>query len=150
MPSTRVFKPLEKIKPIYAGGTITPPKFMPTYYEWLSNDATIVIENSRVLSGGSAVVYKVPKDHFLFITAMTITGKTGVNEGFCFVGDTDEILLNRIELNANDSEVSTINFSIPLKVNPDIEIVVYSSVALLRASGGIFGFLVPKTKIISF
>ncbi|GAI14103.1 unnamed protein product, partial [marine sediment metagenome] len=44
MPKEVVYKPSEELQKIYRGGTLTPPKFIPTYYEWLSTRGKRIIK----------------------------------------------------------------------------------------------------------
>ncbi len=71
MPKETVYKPSEKLKKIYSGGTLTPPLFMHTFFEWLSQKAEKIMKNGS-LPTGSSPVYTVPVDHVFFLTGVVI------------------------------------------------------------------------------
>jgi len=59
-----VYKPVDNIKTIYPGGTITPPKYTPSYYEWLRLNGQYI----NCYKDSSGVVYTVPEGFILYIT----------------------------------------------------------------------------------
>lgn len=63
------YKPIEPVKKIYPGGTLTPPKFIPTYFEYLAiNGTPIAIELNETNK-----TYNVPEGKILFITSISLT-----------------------------------------------------------------------------
>lgn len=66
-----VYKPVQKPKPIFAGGTLTPPKFVPTYYEWLFKRGQPILKH---VSTGTATIYSVPDNSTFYLTNIGLTG----------------------------------------------------------------------------
>ena len=74
MPKEVVYKPSEKFQKIYSGGTLTPPKFMPTFYEWLSRKGEQVVGTKQSFTEGDTCLYTVPVGKTLFLTSAWLSG----------------------------------------------------------------------------
>jgi len=159
MPSEVVYKPIEKPKSIYAGGTITPPKFMPSYYEWLSFKSELITKDKRILGGGgSTLIYQVPDDYTLFLTNLSLGSRSdGGGAGFqvqswIFLGDTYTknrmiglcFVDNVTEVNSN-----SLNFDYPLKLLPKTKLSLFNG-SHLDSLASITGFLVKNSDIPNF
>jgi hypothetical protein len=68
MPPEVAYKPIEKIKKIYEGGTIQPPKFMPSFFEFLAEHGQFLIKTAyNTLGSGTTGLYTVPESHTFYI-----------------------------------------------------------------------------------
>lgn len=125
------YKPTEKVKKIYPGGTFIPPKFTPTYYEWLASKGEVIAKNGSSTSS-NFTIYTVPEGKILFIfsanmqlhygsttggasidfTLLTVSGKYGLLE-FIYPTGTGE---------HHEFNIST-TFPIPVKIYPGDTIV---------------------------
>ena len=154
MPSEIVYKPIEKVKPIYTGGTLTPPKFMPTYYEWLKNLGQQIIINSGVPIGGFRIIYTVTLNHKFFITNVWLSVSCtdgGHNVGyFTFTPNDADQSLCSVSTYGISNNSNAVNFSIPLKFNEHVVFKIQSTVATNKLTGGFSGFLMKKINIPNF
>ncbi len=146
----KVFKPSEKFKQVFTGGTLEPPKFIPTYYEWLR------AKGERLIQGGSATiadtyaVYTVPKGKTLFLTSAIL----GVDD--CAVDRINPILwidgaggvrkFMTVSAEANSQETVALSFPIPLQFVEDEQIVL-TFLANAFVTYSLTGFLVKNDYI---
>lgn len=142
------YKPQEKLKKIYSGGTLDPPKFMPTFIEWLRTKGLRVIKNK--LSTGT--IYEVPEGKVLFITSIFITSLDSLNYGQTYVYLTDENVDTLLVANAfpTGSGNNSITFSPPLGILEKEKLIVGRSNASTNATAGFTGFLVAAKDIPNF
>lgn len=77
MGSEVVYTPAEKVKKIYGSGTLQPPKFMPTYYEWLKEQG-IQISKSQFYINSYSTVYTVPEGYTLFLQSAMLASSQNV------------------------------------------------------------------------
>lgn len=148
MPSEIVYKPVGKIKPIYAGGTITPPKFMPSYYEWLGENGTQIIKYKSLSAAGSTIVYTVPNNQTFFLTNLALSGDCdGVGTGYVIIERDNFVELLTLRFpSAKTTGTQSLNFTIPLKfVSTDALRLIVSSNA--RGTSTATGFLVSNKDI---
>lgn len=146
--ATKVYKPIEKFRPIFAGGTLTPPKFMPTYYEWLSLIGQQVLMCETYLVG-AVITYTVPEGFNLFVTSASVA-----------VADTDKAELQLRDPAGNFiSNIIAVGYASAassggssVSISPKIPIRVESqeSLSYNGAKGNISfsGFLVKKSDIL--
>ena len=149
MASYVVPKPTEKPIKIFQGGGLQPPKFMPSYYEWLSIKGQQVFWASNV----SATFATVPADQILFITsayiniycvaALTNDASLGIQDATT-INNLKEII--RVKYGSADTQVSSSNsFPIPIKVLGTERISFFHAGA--GGSAGFTGFLVKKSDL---
>ncbi len=82
MASFKVYTPPEKIKAIYGSGTIEPPKFMPTYYEWLRSQGQDIIKVGEInFITPTTALYTVPSDKVFFLTGIYVSIADGGDGG---------------------------------------------------------------------
>jgi len=160
------YKPLEKFKPIYTGGTLTPPVFMPSYYEWLASKGTQVIESSAVAGAGGSTLYTVPKDHLLYITAtyisgfiMNVAGGAAATWGVTLTLRTKHLL--RLRLGRGDNSVApttgypaptssySVSYPIPLRIDAGYQVRIIGATDCYVAAGFV-GFIVPIKDLLTF
>lgn len=159
MPREVVYKPNEKLKPIYSGGMLSPPKFMPSYYEWLSKKGKQIIINGQGDSLGSNDWYVVPENETLFITSIFLSAvddSPGTNTSNIGLRIDDQFIINYVMSTSSVASVQkphlimTQSFHYPLIVKAKQTI---KSTAM--NSGGSFygyftGFLVKNRDIPTF
>lgn len=142
------YKPSEKIKPIYAGGTLTAPKFMPSLYEWLSSKGLQVIKHGNTT--GTLTLYTVPVGFTLFVSSVWLSqvGTAGGNlrYGKLEVPSDIELISTNIKLESSNS-TQALSYKIPVKIqeNKIIRLLTPSSDTNLRA--GFTGFIVKNDDI---
>lgn len=151
MPSNVVYKPVGKIKPIYAGGTITPPKFMPSYYEWLFNNSEQKTFKSLTY-GGTTNLYTVPANHSFFVTSIfiSVVNRTlnSQSSGGVFIIGTEEIewtlpVVNPAGASTYAHRTALINFTTAIELKSGL-IIQASSGTNVTLSTTIVGFLVSN------
>ena len=151
MPSEVVYKPSEKINPIYAGGTITPPKFMPTYYEWLFKNAEIISRGGQGNTNSNLDIYTVPEDSILFITSafMSLTGLVVDNR--CNLNIKGKSGFLGLAVKKDLTGATSLNFNPPIRVN-STDIIQWenntANIVFFRV--GFTGFLVKHKNIPNF
>lgn len=145
MASYKVPKPSEKPIKIYQGVGLTPPKFMPSYYEWLS---TIGIWIYRYVSS-TGTIYQVPSDSTFFLVAASVSIINGTllsREAVINADSGDTPMLPAGVFLANASMTNSNSYPIPLKFTSGSII----SVGLTAGATGKFaiqGFLVKNTNL---
>jgi hypothetical protein len=75
MASYVVPKPTEKPLKVYEGGTLTPSKYMPSYYEWLSMQGRPFCISFYDDASGSDATFNLStilKSETMYITAITL------------------------------------------------------------------------------
>lgn len=138
------FKPIEKIGTIYAGGTLTQPKFMPSYYEWLAS-LSKVINESLYLSTASGTVYTVPENYFFFMTNVNMScGRSiaGLSSTALRVTGFEDSEILTIKINGAGQDTTSQSWAIPFKMPPLGTITVTNS-NNTHCTVNIQGFLVP-------
>ena len=154
MPKETVYKPVESIKPIYAGGTITPPKFMPTYFEFLFKNAIQIIKNITAVTGQN-LIYTIPKNYRFYLTYAHVsiynTSPTGYGSGLIHSGS-NSILRTQTGKFVSEpapNDTITANFSYPIVFAEDESI--YLNVTTLTSGTAVInGFLVKIGDIPTF
>lgn len=163
MPEDIAYKPLEEPSKIYPGGTLTPPKFLPTYFEWLKAKGIDVRGNApKNLSSGYATVYTRPTGYTLYLTGYNITATAmddamEFGEIILFVADNPVnpkysiagIQLDTRALQANNTMPSghvARDFTYPIKITEKY-ITIYSTSAKIAGRVHITGFLVKNADI---
>ena len=144
------YKPLEKVGTIYTGGTLTPPKFMPSYYEWLSVRGLFVSTGGEATSGGNNDIYTVPHNNTLFIT-YACACITADAVGFSFTSvHTDANPIINVKCSTSGSGNLSISPIIPIKINSGEIITVTCGTNKADAYGNFSGFLVKNADIPTF
>lgn len=138
MAQEKVYKPVEKVTKIYTGGTLQPPKFMPSYYEWLSTKGARIILSTAT----TGTLYTVPANHTLYVVTAWAT-VTHTLAGYARLTISPNIML-MCWCPANASESISSNFNIPLKVNGG-ESITYAEIGSGHA--GFTGFVVNNNDI---
>lgn len=154
MPSDVAYKPVEKFKEIYAGGTLTPPKFMPSFFDWLYSKGLHIVR-SRQTTGS---LYTIPNDYTFFITSVwgSIVADGGSNSTgtLTMVSDDNLNVLMAVKLRNSAttgglSDCMSITYAFPvISKSGDIDILLSGTGFLCYA--GLTGFLVKNSDIPSF
>lgn len=153
MPSEVVYKPTQKIKKIYEGGTITPPKFTPTYYEWLFKDGqyiNIFLENP---ASSLTTIYTIPDDYIFYLLSVSVTiARTGgTNQASCFVytgsPPNAEVYLHLRMAGVDNTAHQVKTYPIPLKIGSKEPITVKMNGTSFSESIVLEGILVPKNTL---
>lgn len=152
MASYKVFKPTEKIKKLNQAGTINPPKFMPSFYEWLhANGAYITFSSDNA---DTAATYIVPEGYYFFLCYLNISSYVVNLNGNQFVyvtvgdGATAEVIFTQVLTVGNPNAISkdsTVQFNPPLPIPEKKEIWSENNSTKTFING--YGFLVPKAII---
>jgi len=137
MPPDIAYKPSgTQPKHIFPGGTLTPAKFLPSYYEWLAYIGEQKILYKIIATGtASDQIYEVPEgfaffitswtlcahsdpgivtDKYIYLTALPKVGGIGFDDYKIFAG----IVMHNEKINSQLSN----NLSIPIRVNGDEQI----------------------------
>lgn len=152
MPPTVVYKPTETLQPIYAGGGITPPKFMPTYLEWLFKDAEAIAETSSggIVSGGIITFYTVPEGVDFYITSCFLEcwGTAGTNRLTLQTPDNKVEFLTVVSSNVGTTANVSANYSHPI-VLPSKTVIklINHHLRATQFAMGMTGFLIEKKAI---
>ncbi|GAI20640.1 unnamed protein product [marine sediment metagenome] len=152
----KAYKPLEKIKKIYKGGTLIPPKFLPTYYEWLSKGGIQIIKEKHgtFMGGGDVEIYKVPEDSVLFITSAWLNGLTfsvGIVGGRLSLRiKNDRLALIEFYRDDDFPTNQVLSFPIPLRVEKNQVLDVSNNISDVAYCVGFSGFLVKNQDIPAF
>lgn len=154
MPKVKVYKPVEKTKPIYTGGGLKPPVYMPTYYEWLS----VKGEQVNIVKSTAGTMFTVPLNSTLFITSAHLTAMETANastHGIVGIAVEEKFIItvgvDHITGQHGGAGNQIINFSIPLKVMAGTVIELSElgiTTPLMRS--GFTGFLVKNQSIPTF
>lgn len=150
MPKEIVYKPIQEIVPREM--MISPPKFIPNYYEWLMENGTLIMREGFA-QDTITTIYTVPANKILYlvyysmnlISAVT-TGAEGI--GIFYVDGTKILRMNTAIKNTGQS--NCVSLPIPLKLIAGKSIKLYSNNILAYVRGSIFGYLVDKKDIILF
>tara|TARA_Y100000310_G_scaffold232406_1_gene235245 strand:- start:1861 stop:2307 length:447 start_codon:yes stop_codon:yes gene_type:complete len=140
------YKPSEKQLPIYSGGTITPPKFMPTFVEWLRTKGQRIIKTK--LSVGE--IYSVPMGKVLFLTSAWVCSfESGANYNFAYLYLTDAGVDTILSAQAFPTGTgnNSITFSPPLGIIEGEKLNLARSHATGNVACGFVGFLVSNKNI---
>ena len=140
------YKPIEKLSKIYTGGTLTPPKFMPTLYEWLSSKGKQIFLQSGSNVNGFYTLFTVPENKILYITSAFINavGADSTTNYIRIKGSSygEKVIAQAIAGN------SSVSFSIPLKILSGV--VIEFNVNGGHTSAGFAGFLSEINDIPAF
>lgn len=152
MPKIVVPKSREKLPKKFLGGGLTPPQFMPSYYEWIRKHSQQVLEFDYEAFGGAAEInlYTVPDDYIFYLTDMQMillhTGVAGLSEiYFMIAGEGKFMLTNYL---ARELNLNTLSFRIPLEFKEkEILKIIRAGIEPSIYGGFIKGFLVKKSMI---
>lgn len=115
----KAYKSSEKLVKIYQGGLLIPPKFMPTYYEWLKSKGKTIIRDGSLPTGSSGL-YTVPINKVFFLTSLTITAThNNANDASykAWIDNTDQEIITLRLRGEPDSGSLTKEFNMPLRLN---------------------------------
>lgn len=151
MPREIVYKPVEKVKKIFqTSGTYAPPKFMPTYLEWLRRKGERVIQGGSVTVAGTYATYTVPKGYTFFLTNAILgiddSAVDRINAILLLEGSSGTRKFMSVSAEANTSQHITQNFSPPLELIEGEQILT-SFLANALITYSIVGFLVKNSYI---
>ena len=159
MPKIVVPKPSKQPKQVFLGGGSEPPKFMPSYYEWLFQKGKSIHLAVQTVTA-AFTIYTVPDDHILYLISYYLQGdlRTDPLMVVTFSLWTTNLpqtsyaaQLIRFSLSKVDmSDRVIINCSLPLKIESKEQIQIGASTVDGVAWGGFAGFLVQKKDIPSF
>lgn len=155
MPSEVVYKPSEKLNPIFPGGTLAPPKFIPTYLEWLFKDAKYMSETSSggVISTGTITLYTVPEDFELYVVSCFLEcwGTAGDNRLTLETPDHEVEFLSVVSSVVGTTANISANYPYPI-ILPGKTVVrmVNHHARTTQYAMGITGFLIKKKNIPNF
>lgn len=152
------YKPLEKInKQIYEGGTFSPPKFMPSYYEWLREQGADINIYKTHSAASEVTLWTIPVGYIFFLTNVCLScgvkdDTGGEKARLSIQSAANEIIIVEIfpveGMGALVPQWTTItqNFVFPFKIYEN------QSLRLDNPTNGqssvcVQGFLVPKTSI---
>lgn len=144
MPKETVYKPVEKPNKIYTGGTLTPPKFMPDYYEWLSVHGVQVIKDT-VIADTKSTIYTVPNNYVLFISSAFLHAKTsaaGAGADAYLMINNQKILMLTGSNTDQATDVISNSFFPPLIISSKDKFELFSGAANFFVWGGFTGFLI--------
>lgn len=139
----RVFKTIEDTAKIYQGGMMIPPKFLPSYIDWLWGNSQHIIESFTT----TGVIYTVPDDFTFFLTSIYVTtGKTGVTvSAGAFTSLNGQ--KNIISVKGWENASASLSFPNPLKFNSGVVFETYKDAGAVIGAG-ISGFLVKNSDLV--
>ena len=127
----------------YLGGGSEPPKFMPTFYEWLREQGTQIIQGGSVTLANDYGMYTVPTGYVLFINSIYLdTNLAAAGQAIIFLAESSAIKLIAL----NGARAVTIEYPIPLQL-PGKKQLVLSTLAAGLVQYGFSGFLIEKSLI---
>ena len=151
MPKTTVYKPQDKITKIFTGGTLEPPKFIPSFYEWLKEHGEDIVK----WTDANVTLYAVPKDYTFFLCTAYVScvnnaaGGTNTTSLVRFeAGITNGCQLIAAQVGiADENAINSISFPYPIKIRAGQLIRQYSSGNPHISNSGITGFLIKNSDI---
>ena len=157
MPRKTVYKPIEKIKKIFIGGGLEPPKFMPSYLEWLFKKGESIHLVTLTFIAAD-VIYTVPKDKILYMTSYYLYGRVSADRLVTFSLWTTNLpqthyaaQLIRFDLwKDQQRERIVMNPSLPLKIQSGAKIIIGVSHSDGTCWCGFAGFLIKRKDIPAF
>lgn len=144
-----VYKPVEEIKKVYEGGTITPPKYMPNFFEFLYFVGSPVVSHVNISNTYSSLA-TIPKNYTLFVTHLNLSYKTnavGANGDVHISKNGVKILAMTAPSTDQDVKSVAVSFPFPLKITPDDLFRAESGAANLFIWACMSGFIVRNTDI---
>ena len=154
MPTETVYATPEKVGKQYLGGGLEPPKFMPSFYEWLFSRGEQICFNA---SGSTLTTYftlvDIPINCTLYITSVAVSGiSTGVGEAWINVRIMDNGTNGYLISVWNDPSILSLHksmiFTIPIKAKSGI--VQCRMTNNIKVFGNLTGFIVKNSDIPSF
>jgi len=148
----KAYKPTEKIKQIFMGGKFTPPKFFPTYNEWLASRGSRILRSGGYTGAlGSNSIYTVPVNktlyiNYLWLSSSTLTIAVGNANIILYIDATAYLLNLRTNTNYNTTNSMTASCFIKINAGETIKIGV-ESLSSVISNGGFGGFLVNNQEI---
>lgn len=159
MPRETVYKPIEKTKQIFTGGGLEPPKFMPSYLEWLFKKGES-IHLVTLTFAAAETIYTVPANKTLYMTSYYVQGAiTGAVSFVTISLWTTNLpqthfaaqLIRYLLTTTSQGRCVVMNPSFPLKIPSKAKIIMgVSEVGKSTAFGGFAGFLVNKKDLLEF
>lgn len=144
------FVPTQPYKEVYGAGTPQPPKYMPTYYEWLFKQGEIIFR-AMAVAGGGYTLYTVPEGHTFFITSITLSANLSVAAAFGVTASiyksTSIKYLAALYFRAVQTQNMSQSYNFPIICFEKEAIYVYSNDPNLDAFGTFYGFLVKNSVI---
>lgn len=153
------YKPVGKPQNIYVGGGITPPKFMPSLYEWLKFKGIQFIRYAGRSADGTTSIYTVPSDSVLFITNAFLNvfcdgGGGGSQAEAVFIIDNDDgnnRILNKIyqdNLALREDIAECYYYPLMIKPNSTLKLTTTNMSGVVQVN--FKGFLVRNSDIPAF
>jgi hypothetical protein len=125
-----------------------PLRVSPTFAEWVADGNAEQIIKTASIVNTTSTLYTVPANFTLFITTSflssdNIAGGAGTTAAQLKIGST--IILRQLHsLPAGDHTSTSQDYPMPLRVNPNDTVTLFSDSANLFVSGGFTGFLLPR------
>ena len=146
------YKPIETVKKIYPGGQFTPPKFTPTFLEWLYMRGQIKSGNFGGNFASTWNCYTVPDGYSFFLTSVwaTLSG-TGADRvrHHTFYVDKYYIYTSRIYFSGICVNVLR-DFNLPIRINENCSLRFTDYNGNCEYGFGYHGFLVKNSDIPTF
>lgn len=166
MPKHTVYTPSEKLQRIYRGGGLKPPKFYPTYYEWLASKGQQISYTKSTKKSSAGMVthdlYTVPKGSTFFLTNCYLIHSANITEvggsalGYLRIPSTILLFIEALGY-GNTSLGYSINetYLIPFKISGGDKIILYHTVieqgiVVYLLTVGFKGILIKNKDIPSF
>jgi hypothetical protein len=143
MATHTVYKPTDKFKQVYTGGTLEPPKFMPSLNEWLRKKGAQKIQGGSVAVAGDYGIYTVPANYSLFITSVYLDTNlaAGVQAVWFLASNTTEKIIA-----LNGVKAVAISYQIPILIETKKQMVL-STLGNGLVQYGFTGFLIKNSEI---
>jgi hypothetical protein len=143
MASYVVPKPTAKSVKFYEGGGLQPPKYMPTFYEWINQNGKRIIQGGSITVANDYGVYTVPVDYTLFLTSVYLDTNLGAAaQAVLFI---NPITSEKI-IALNGARALSISYQIPIIIEQKKQIIL-STLGNGLVQYGITGFLVKNSEI---
>ena len=154
------YTPPQEQKTIYEGGALTPPKFTPTYYEWLVSKSEQVKRIGQISSvGTTTTLFTVPDNFTLFITHLWISAvgdsPAGADRGFATfkIGEGDTSIfgcgVDHHGTVATSIGNAFIALTMPIKMNQkEVLKMIKFDLFAGQVLGGFMGFLVSQRDLV--
>lgn len=151
----KAYKPVGKLVKIYTGGNLTPPKFMPSLYEWLSIKGKI-IHGYKSINDDVELLYKVPKGKVFFLVSVNLmAGNTGLVSLGTLDFEINDIPILTVQAGTSTDGVgylgagnTSVSFSIPYKMRSTETIKIRSNRVNSWIRGCFFGYEVDEKDIL--
>jgi len=142
----KAYKPNEKFVKIYEGGGLAPPKFMPSYYEWISARGKVV-NGFKSVTDSTSTLYTVPENKVFFLISISMMS---VNDAAISISNSDFEVDDVPALTIQSGKSATgvgnesISFSIPMRLEAGKTLKIRSNRANCWVRCCYFGYEVDK------